>query len=166
MNRKKSNDYTLPVTLVILSLLGTLGSQTPNAYTPHSPYQLRDDSREPVLQDDGLSTDGLTTVTISNSIPNPLVFKIQQNKDKEEVTIEPCKNCKIYKTSTEIPTDICNMGTAKTIAVNPGKNNVYWYFQNAQINDTNATWNLLPGHKYSTCLVMDLSKGRSNWDSK
>ena len=53
MNRRKSNDYTVHLTLAILILLGLLGTQSPKEFKPHPPSQLRD-TLTPPLQDDGL----------------------------------------------------------------------------------------------------------------
>lgn len=166
VHRKKSNDYTLHVTVVILIVLGLLGSRSPNAFKSLPSYQMRDDSTTPAFQDDGPSVDGTTILTVTNAVPHPLVFAVQQKKQKKESTIEPCQNCRIYNTDREIPNDVCKSGTATTIAVQPGENHVHWYYQNANIGEINANWNLPPGRKYSICLVMNLSKGRSNWDSK
>ena len=166
MNRKKSTDYTRPVTLVILLVLAIAGSRSPNAFKPLPSTQLRDDSIAPAFQDDGPSTDGMTTLMVTNSIPHPLVFMIQQNNEKKETRLGACQSCKIYTVSSEIPKDICKSGTKQTIAVQPGKNYAHWYHQTDQIGEIKANWNLPAGHKYSICLVMNLSKGRTDWDSK
>lgn len=166
MNRKKSNDYTLPIIVVILIVLSVLGSRSPNAFKPLPSYQIRDDSTSPAFQDDGPSVDGSTTLTVINAVPHPLVFAFQQEKQKKQSILEPCQNCKIYNTNREIPNDICKSGTVTTIDVQPGMNPVYWYYKNANIGETRANWNLSPGRRYSICLVMNLSKGRTDWDSK
>ena len=166
MNRKKFKDYTMPVALVILLVLGILGTRSPNAFKPLPPSQLRDDSITPAFEDNGPSTDSTTTLTVINSIPHPLIFKIGQGSQKKELRLKPCQNCKIYSVASEIPKDICKSGTVGAIAVYPGKNHANWYYENAPIGEIQANWNLPAGHKYSICLVMDLSKGRTDWDSK
>ena len=165
MNRKKSNDYTMPVLLVILLVLGIAGSRSSNSFNPVPPTQLRNDSSSPPFQDDGPSRDGLTTLTVTNAIPHPLVFEVR-NRSKREVKLESCQSCKIYAVSSEIPANICKSGTTQTIAVHPGKNNVRWHYQNANIGTVEANWELLSGRKYSICLVMDLTETRNSWDSR
>ena len=165
MNRRKSNDYTAQILLAILALLGFLGTRSPNGFKPMPPSQIRD-TFTPPLQDDGPSTDGITTLMVTNGIPHPLVFKIGQNDRGKEIRLDSCQNCKIYTAATEIPPDICKFGTTQTIAVTPGQNQVYWHYNGGNIGDINATWKISPNRKYSVCIVMDLSRGRTDWDGK
>ena len=165
MNRKKSNDYTTPVLVIILIVLGIAGSRSSNSFQLIPPSQIRDDSLSPAFQDDGPSTDGITTLTVTNAIPHPLSFRVR-NRSTRKIRLNPCQGCKIYAVSNEIPENICKSGPTQTIAVHPGKNNVRWDYQNANIGSVDAEWNLLPGRKYSICLVLDLSKTRRDWDSQ
>lgn len=166
MNRKKSNDYTSHAILVILLLLSIFGNRSPSYQTPLPRVQKFEDYAIPPFQDDGPSTDGLTTLTVTNAIPHLMVFTLQQDKQKKEARLEPCQSCKIYAYSAEIPKDICKSGTSQTIAVQPGDNYVQWSYPGAPIGAIKANWTFAPGRKYSMCPVMDLSKGRTNWDSK
>ena len=165
MSHRKRNDYTAQLVLVILALLGLLGTRSPNGFKPMSPGQIRD-TFTPPLQDDGPSTDGITTLTVTNSIPHPLVLRLRQNSQGREMRLDPCQGCRVYAAAAEIPSNICKSGTTQTIAVTPGQNQVYWHYKSGNIGDINATWNLSTGRKYSVCLVMDLSRGRTDWDSK
>lgn len=129
-------------------------------------YQMTDNSSVSPLHDDGPSSDGTTTITVTNAVPRPLVFAIKQPKKNQDFELNSCQNCKIYANSSEVPKNVCEQGTTTTIDANPGENKVYWYYKNARINPINATWKIEPGRKYSICIIMDLSKGRSDWDNK
>ena len=135
-----------------------------NSFRPS--YQIRDNSPVTILQDNGPSSDGTTTIELTNAVPSPFVFAIQQEKQKQELELASCKDCKLYANSTEVPENVCKLGTTTTIAATPGENRVHWYYKIASINPVNATWKISPGRKYSICIIVDLSKGRTDWDSK
>lgn len=129
-------------------------------------YQMPDNSPVPALQDNGPTPDGTTSLTVINAVPRPFVFAIQQEKQKQNFEMDSCQNCKIYANSSEVPENVCKLGTTTTIAAAPGDNRVYWYYKNASINPISANWKISPGRRYSICIIVDLSKGRANWDSK
>jgi hypothetical protein len=166
MRRKKSNDYTMPLSVIGIIVLAAIGSRSPSSFKVGPSHQASESSTIPPFQDDGPTTDGSTTLTISNAIPSPLVFKVLKKGSDRELELNSCQGCKIYKNNSEIPPNVCKLGESKTIAVVPGKSRVHWYYKGAQIGETIADWNLSPGRKYSLCLVMNMSGGRLNWDSK
>lgn len=137
-----------------------------NGFRPLPTYQMPDDSPAPALQDNGPTPDGTTSLTVVNAVPRPFVFAIQQEKQKQDFELDSCQNCKIYANSSEVPENVCKLGTTTTIAATPGDNKVYWHYKNVSINPISANWKISPGRRYSICIIMDLSKGRTNWDSK
>jgi hypothetical protein len=137
-----------------------------NGFRPLPTYQMPDNSPAPALQDDGPTPDGTTSLTVVNAVPRPFVFAIKQERQKQDFELDSCQNCKIYANSSEVPKDVCKLGTTTTIAATPGDNRVYWHYKNASINPISANWKISPGRRYSICIIMDLSKGRANWDSK
>lgn len=157
-NRNKGKDYTLPATIVILAILGLLGSRSPSSFKQSNPAQIQTTAQ--ILDDSGPTADGSTVVQVVNSIPHPMVFKA----NSQETRLAACPTCKIYRNKSEIPSDIYDRGTKVTIVMKPGKNMVHWYHQGGNIAEIHAEWNLKPGRKYSVCMSMDLSEGRSNWD--
>ncbi len=158
----KETQSVIGITFFILIFIFNIST---NGFRPLPTYQMRDNSA-PSLTDNGPSSDGRTTLTVTNAVPHPFVFKIQQKKQKKEFELDSCQNCKIYANSSEVPEDICKMGTTTTIAATPGENNVYWYYRNATISTINAKWQIEPGRNYSICIITDLSKARTNWDYK
>lgn len=119
----------------------------------------------PILQDLGPTGDGATKLKLTNSIPHSMVFTMkQENQEKKGLILKPCPDCKIYTGS--IPKDACERGTTETFSVDPGEHRIRGSWENATISDIAATWQLAPGRKYGLCIVMDLTKGRNNWDHK
>lgn len=151
--------------LVFLINISTNGFST-NGFRPLPSYQMRDNSPVTILQDNGPSADGQTTIKVTNAVPSPFVFAIKQEKQKQEFELASCQDCKLYANSTEVPENVCKLGTTTTIAATPGQNQVRWYYKTVSINAVNATWKISPGRQYSICIIVDLSKGRTDWDSK
>ena len=121
----------------------------------------------PILQDDGPTDDGSTSLKITNSIPNLMVFTMTQGKAEAKNTVlKSCPQCKIYAISSDIPKNVCTLGTTETFVVRPGSHDVRWSHPGANISNIAATWTVKPGRKYSVCVVMDLSRGRSDWSQK
>lgn len=158
--RNKGKDYTLPAAIAIVAILALIGSRSPSSFKPVNTTQAQKNDVQ-VIDDIGPTSDGSTVVQVVNSIPRPMVFKA----NGKETRIDACSTCKIYKNSGEVPTDIYDRGTKAAIVVAPGKNLVHWYHQGGNISEIYAQWNLKPGRKYSVAMILDLSEGRSNWDT-
>ena len=153
--------------VLILGFIVNISNNGIDEFRTLPTYQRTDNSLVPVLHDYGPSSDGKTTITVTNSVPRPLVFAIKHKKQNQDFELASCQSCKLYANSSEIPKNVCELGNDNTIDVPPGENQVYWYYKNTtKINPINATWKISPGHQYSTCIIMDLSEGRANWDSK
>jgi hypothetical protein len=165
--RNKGKDYTLPAAIAIIILLSVLGSRSPSRVRGFGGFGIQaQTSTAPPVNDMGPTPDGSTTLKIVNSIPHPMAFQIQAKDGIDtKIRLKPCPTCKIYSSRAEIPSDVYERGTTETIAVTPGKNFVNWTYQGGDIAPIQAYWEFKPGHRYSVCVIMDLSEGRSNWDS-
>ena len=159
----KETQSVISITFFILIFIFNISNY---GFRPLPTYQMPDNSPAPALQDNGPTPDGTTSLTVVNAVPRPFVFAIQQGKQKQNFKLDSCQNCKIYATSSEVPENVCKLGTTTTIAATPGDNRVYWYYKNISTKSVSANWKISPGRRYSICIIMDLSKGRTNWDSK
>ena len=109
---------------------------------------------------------GSTSLEVANSIPYPMRFRISaKGKIDKNITLEACAKCKIYKGPSEIPENIRSFSPKQSITISPGRNFVIWSYDGGNISTTQAYWDLKQGHKYSIGPVMDMTQGRSNWDS-
>lgn len=117
----------------------------------------------PVLQDMGETDDGSTKIQLTSSIPHEMTFTMQQdNAEKKGAILKPCPDCEIY--TGNVPEDACDRGTQDLFSVAPGEHRIRGSWTNANISDIAATWKLKPGRKYSLCLVLDTTRGKSDWD--
>jgi hypothetical protein len=164
--RKKSNDYTMPAALVILLILWALGSRSPSSFKQLGSTQIQASTDRSPVDDMGPTEDGSTTLEIVNLIPYPMSFKVSaKGVGDKKIRLKSCETCKIYSGQGEIPSDLHSRGTRETIAVMPGRNFVSWSHDGGNISPMQAYWEFKQGHKYSSSVLMDLSQGRSNWDS-
>jgi hypothetical protein len=163
--RKKGKDYTLPIALVICLILVALGSRSPGSFKGVNNTQIQTTSAAPV-DDIGPTSDGSTTLTIVNSIPYPMTFRISAKGGiNKKIQLQTCETCKIYSGPSDIPADVYARGIKETIVVSPGKNFVDWSHQGGNISPIQAYWELKPGRKYSICTIMDMTRGRSDWNT-
>ena len=164
-SRKKGKDYTQPTAVIICLILVALGSRSPASFKHVSNTQIQTASAPPV-DDLGPTLDGSTTLTIVNSIPHPMTFRISAKGGiNKKIQLKPCETCKIYSGPSDIPANIYARGTKETIVVSPGKNFVDWSHQGGNISSIQAYWELKPGRQYSICTIMDMTRGRSDWDT-
>lgn len=161
----KETQSVISITFFIVIFIINIATNNFNR-PPAYQYQMPDNSTAPALQDNGPTPDGTTLLSVVNAVPRPFVFAIQQGKQKQNFELDSCQKCKIYATSSEVPENVCKLGTTTTIAATPGNNRVNWYYKNDKITPVLANWKISPGRRYSICIIMDLSKRRVNWDSE
>jgi hypothetical protein len=164
-NYRKGKDYTRPITIILLLVLAVLGSRSPMLFRGYILTQT-ESSKELPVQDMGPTEDGSTSLEVANSIPYPMRFRISAKGGIDKnIKLDACSNCRIYRGSSEIPENIRSFSPKQLITVSPGRNFIIWSYDGGNISAIQAYWELKQGHKYSIGPVMDMTQGRSNWDS-
>jgi hypothetical protein len=119
----------------------------------------------PILSDLGPTGDSSTKIELTNSIPSEMVFTMQQRgQEIQGSELAPCPRCKVYHAKSEVPEDVCDRGTTETFIVAPGEHYVRGSWKRAYLSDMAGTWKLQPGRKYGVCILLDLSRGKKDWD--
>ncbi|OUC15643.1 MAG: hypothetical protein B0A82_05820 [Alkalinema sp. CACIAM 70d] len=166
--RKNPDIIPILLGLVAISAIFAIATNAPsrtaqNFQKPLTGNQTPPPVKFPPVREVGTNPDGSTTIEFSNAVPHEMTVTMTGDKTYSG-KIPACRDCQVYPDKNSVPERICETGTKDTYLVPPGEHKVLGEWKTTFANPMQATWNLKPGTKYKTCVVLLSTPSSTNWN--